>query len=362
MRILIDIGHPAHVHLFRNFYHEMKKRGHELTVTVKEIPSAISLLEIYGIPFISLGPKSDHLAGKAIRQLMYDLRMLRIVKRKGVEIGVGSSITLAHVSKISSMRSVIFDDDDDEVEPLFAGSGHSLADILVSPDVLRGKRKRKDTLFYPGYHELAYLHPERFTPDHAVLDEAGLKENDPFFVLRFNAFKAHHDGRATGLQPQQKTRLVEFLEKHGKVLITSEKEITPEFSRHRISISPDKIHSLLFYSLMFIGDSQTMTSEAAVLGVPSLRCNTFAGRISYLDEQERKYGLTFAFQPEEFDLMMNKLNDLLLNPGLKEEWQLKRREMLNDKTDLTNYMIALIEDYYLNGEIAGSDSSGQAKP
>ena len=47
---------------------------------------------------------------------------------------------------------------------------------------------------------------------------------------------------------------------------------------------------------MFIGDSQTMTSEAAVLGVPSLRCNSFAGRISYINEQEFKYGLTLFHQ------------------------------------------------------------------
>jgi predicted glycosyltransferase len=357
MRILIDIGHPAHVHLYRNFYHEMKKRGHELTVTVKEIPAAMKLMDVYGIPFISLGSKSDSIAGKAVRQLMYDLRMLKIVKRQGIETGVGSSITLAHVSKLSSMKSVIFDDDDDEVEPLFTGFGHSLADILVSPDVLKGKRGRKDTVFYPGYHELAYLHPDRFTPDPSVLADAGLKENEIFFVLRFNAFKAHHDGRASGLQPQQKTRLVKFLEKQGRVLITNENETMPEFSKNRIKISPDRIHSLLFYSTMFIGDSQTMTSEAAVLGVPSLRCNTFAGRISYLEEQEKKYGLTFAFRPDEFDLMMNKLSELVFNRGLKAEWQLKRREMLKDKKDVTAFMIELIEGINRKGRHVRSDYS-----
>lgn len=27
MRILIDMGHPGHVHLFKNFIREMEKRG-----------------------------------------------------------------------------------------------------------------------------------------------------------------------------------------------------------------------------------------------------------------------------------------------------------------------------------------------
>ena len=35
MRILIDIGHPAHVHLFRNLYKELISKGHFVIVTVK---------------------------------------------------------------------------------------------------------------------------------------------------------------------------------------------------------------------------------------------------------------------------------------------------------------------------------------
>ncbi len=343
MKILIDIGHPAHVHLFRNFYHEMKERGHELVVTVKEIPAATELLNLYGIPFISLGRKSDSIAWKGFRQLSYDLRMLRIVRRSGMDIGVGSSITLAHVSRITKMKSIIFDDDDDEVEPLFRYFGHTFTDVLVSPEALKNKRRKADTVYYPGYHELAYLHPDRFTPDPAVLKEVGLKEGEPYFVLRFNAFKAHHDGGAVGLLPHQKSWLVEVLEKRGKILITSEKEIAAEFEKYRINISPTKIHSLLFYSTMFIGDSQTMTSEAAVLGTPALRCNTFAGRISYLEELEKEYGLTFAYRPEDFELLMIRLEELLAMPDLKGVWQSKRRVMLDQMMNVTTFMIELVE-------------------
>ena len=50
---------------------------------------------------------------------------------------------------------------------------------------------------------------------------------------------------------------------------------------------------------MFIGDSQTMTSEAAVLGTPAIRCNSFVNRISYLEEEENTYELTFGFKPED---------------------------------------------------------------
>ena len=343
MRILIDIGHPAHVHLFRHFYNEMKQRGHEVTVTVKEIPSAQRLLGLYGIPFITLGSKSDSLLKKAFRQLLYDLRMLRLVWREKTDIGIGSSVTIAHVSRLSRMKSVMLDDDDDAVEPLMTRFGHPFTDLVVSPDSLRGRRRKKGTVFYPGYHELAYLHPNRFTPDPDVLAEAGLSPEDSYFVLRFNAFRAHHDKGATGLSREQKLRLVRLLEGYGRVIITTEKEASPEFAKYSISVSPEKIHSLVYYSTMFVGDSQTMASEAAVMGVPSLRCNTFAGLLSSLEEEEKKYGLTYAFTPDDFERLLDKIRELLANPGLRTEWQAKRKAMLAEKIDVTSFLVWLAE-------------------
>jgi len=345
MKILIDIGHPAHVHLFRNFHSEMKLRGHEITVTVKEIASARQLLDLYGIPYVTLGSKSDSILGKAVNQLLYDLRMLRLVRRERISLGIGSTPTIAHVSRLSGMKSVMLDDDDDAVEPLMTAFGHPFTDLVVSPDSLRGSRKKKGTLFYPGYHELAYLHPNRFTPDPSVPAEAGLLPGERYFVLRFNAFKAHHDKGAEGLSLEQKLQLVRLLEGYGRVIITTEKEILQELAGYRLTVSPKNIHSLICYSTLFVGDSQTMASEAAVMGVPSLRCNSFAGRLSSLEEEEKKYGLTFAFTPQEFDRLIDRVKELLSLPGLKEEWQARRRVMLADKIDVTSFLVWLAEGY-----------------
>lgn len=352
MKLLIDIGHPAHVHLFRNFYFKMKERGHDITVTVKEINSARLLLELYEIPYVTLGMKSDSLLKKAFNQVLYDLRMLRLVRKERTDIAIGSSPTIAHVSRISGMKSIMLDDDDDAVEPLMTAFGHPFTDLVVSPDSLRGSRKKKGTLFYPGYHELAYLHPRWFTPDAGVPSEAGIAEGERYFVLRFNAFRAHHDKDAAGLSLEQKMQLVEMLEGYGRVVITTEKEIQPELAKYRLSVSPEKIHSLLFYSSVFIGDSQTMASEAAVLGVPSLRCNTFAGLLSSLEEEEKKYGLTYAFSPYDFDKLMAKLKELLDNQGLKEEWQSRRMAMLKEKIDVTSFLVWLVEGYPASAEEA----------
>jgi len=345
MKILIDIGHPGHVHLFNTVFKKLKQKGHVVLVAVKDIPIAKSLLQTYGMKYIEIGNKKDSLLAKGFSQLSYNWKFLNIVRKNRIDLGIGTSISLAHVSKITKMKSIIFDDDNDEVQPLFTKFAHPFADYLLSPDVLKNKRNKKDTIYYSGYHELAYLHPNRFTPDKNVLKELGIKENDTFFIMRFNVFKAHHDIGIHGLNLEQKQKLIELLKPYGKIFITTEREIEPELKKYQLSISPEKIHSLLYYATMFIGDSQTMTSEAAVLGTPAIRCNDFVGRISYLDEEEHKYGLTYGFKPDQFDQMIVKITELLNMPNLKQEWQIRRQKMLVDKIDVTAFMVWFVENY-----------------
>jgi len=345
MKILIDIGHPAHVHYYRNLANNLLRKGHNIYFTVKNIEIAKRLLSHYGFDYKVLPSKKDFMLGKIINQIKYDFILWWFCIKNKIDIAIGTSVSIAHISKISKVHSIIFDDDDDDVQPFVTKYANPFADVLLSPDALKGKRKRKDTIYFPGYMELAYLHPKQFTPDPNVLKEAGLKENEPFFILRFNAFKAHHDIGVEGLNLENKRKLINLLLDYGKVFITTEREIDPEFEQYRLPIAPEKIHSFLYYATMFIGDSQTMTSEAAVLGTPAIRSNSFVGRISYLEEQERIYGLTFGFKPDESDKMFKKIQELLSLKNLKEEWQLRRQKMLADKIDVTAFMVWFVENY-----------------
>lgn len=367
MNILIDIVHPAHVHLLRNFYHGMVGNGHKVVVTCKHIPSAMQLLEMFGIPYIYLGEKKDNILLKAFEQLWYNIKLLRIARHEKCTIAVGSSITLAHIAALSRcsifrprINAILLDDDDDEVEPLYAKYGHPFADVVLSPK--ETPRLTKKVIYYPAYHELAYLHPNRFVPDPSVLDDAGIHyerdasgnvENvEPYFVMRFNAFKAHHDVGVVGLTIENKRRMVQLLSQHGKVFITTERNIDDEFLPYQLRVPQNKVHSLLYYATMFVGDSQTMTSEAAVLGTPSIRCNTFVGRIHYLEEEEHRYHLTYGFRPENSEMMFTRVNELLSKgtEALKAEWAKRRAVLLSEKIDYTSFLTYFIEHYPASAE------------
>jgi len=361
MRIIFDINHPGQVHLLKNLINYFKDKKYNILVTLKKIPAAEKLLKIYGINYLSLGKKSDTFYGKLFSQLAHNMRFYRIVKKNDIQFCIGTSVTAAHVSKITKMKSFILDDDDSTVQPLFVKFCHPFADYILSPECLAFERNRKNHITYAGYHELAYLHPNIFIPDSDVTAEIGLKPDDTYFVLRFNAFKAHHDIGAKGISQQTKRELIQLLNKKGKVFISTEKEIEPEFAEYKLTLSPEKIHSLLYYATMFIGDSQTMTSEAAVLGTPAIRSNSFVGKIAYLEEEEHRYGLTYGFTPDRSAEMIMKIDELLSIPNLKEEWQKRRKKMLADKIDVTAFLVWFVENYPGSAKIMKENPDYQHK-
>lgn len=343
MNILIDIGHPAHVHLLRFTSEELKRHGHQVFFSVRDIPVAKRLMDYYGMEYVDLGEKKDSILGKGMTILKQDLKILYFVWEKKIDVGLSSGIVLSHVSKLSKMKSFVFDDDDDAAEPLVVKYGHPYSNAVFTPSAIR--RKTNNAIYYNGCHELAYLHPNHFTPDISVLEKAGLKIDDKFFILRFVAFKGHHDVGQQGISLDKKRRIVNLLEQYGRVIITSERQIEPEFEQYRLPVPPEEIHSLMYYASMFIGDSQTMTSEAAIMGVPALKCNTFAGKLSVPNELEQKFGLCYAYHPNDFEKFYEHIERLLKQPDLKDEWIKKRDRFLQEKIDVSAFFTWFIENY-----------------
>lgn len=259
-------------------------------------------------------------------------------------LGLGVSMNLPLVSKFTRMISVGFDDDDMAVTPVFAKYANK-ADTIFTPSALRDEQRGSNHFTYSGYHELSYLHPNRFQPDSSVLSMLGVDPEEHYFILRFNSFAAHHDIGHKGMSFDQKKKLIKKLERMGRVFISTESEFDPEFANYKLPDRPELMHSFLAFAQMYVGESQTITSEAAVLGVPALKCNTFAHRLSVPNELEDKYGLCYSFLPEEFDMMSEKMDELLALPDLKSEWQKRRQKMLDEKIDVTAFMVWFVENY-----------------
>lgn len=345
MNLLFDIGHPGQVHLFRYAIKILQSKGHKVTVTVKELPAARQLLDAFDIQWLSLGQKHDSVLMKGFSQIRFNYRLWKIAKANKIDIAIGSSITVAQVSAVNRMKSIILDDDDSEAVRLFSLFAHPFADCVLSPSALAHQRTHTRDVVYKGTHELFYLHPGYFTPDSSIPEKAGIDISSPYFILRFVSGKAYHDKGEKWLSIDQKLRIVKLLEGHGRVYITTERNIDPELRQWQLRISPELIHHLMYYATMFVGDSQTMTSEAAILGTPALKCNSFAHRLSVPDMLENEYDLCYAFQPDEFEKMYSKIETLLGQVNLKQRWFLKRERFLEETIDPTAYLVWFIENF-----------------
>ena len=97
MKILIDIGHPAHVYKFLNLI-KILENNNKVIVTTKNIITVISLLNKFNIDFINIGEKFDSLFLKFYNQIIYDIRLFKIARNNNIDIIIGS-ISAAHISK-----------------------------------------------------------------------------------------------------------------------------------------------------------------------------------------------------------------------------------------------------------------------
>ena len=337
MRILVDINHPAHVHFFKHFIGECRKHGHEVLITALKKDIALNLLNEYGFKYITIGSSGKTLAAKIARIPVFDWRMFKVALEFKPDIMLGlAAFRVSHTAWLLGRKSIIFDDTEHSTGEIMLYK--PFASHIFTPDCFY-KDLGARQIRYPGYHELAYLHPERFSPDPSILKSLGLTPDSVFSIVRFVSWEAAHDKGHKGMDHDIKVRLIKELENYGRVFISSEKELPAELEKYRLPISPGQIHHLIAYASIVCGESATMASEAAVLGVHALFCD-FNGR-SYTDEEESKYDLVYNFRldrPSQ-ENFVKKAVELLNTPGLKETGKKKRKILLQDKIDVTAFMM-----------------------
>ena len=341
MKILVDIGHPAHVHFFKNAIWQLEADGHEVQITARDKEVALSLLDAYGFKYHNLGKNRKGLANKAIGMLKIDLELYNITRKFNPDILTGiHSPYVAHVSKLLRIPSLIFTDT--EHAKLANKLTFPFTTAICTPSCFKGDLGPKH-IRYNGYHELAYLHPNYFTPDPVVLDELGLKEGERFIILRFVAWDASHDVGHEGISMEMRWRFVSELEKYGRVLITSESELPAEFEPYRVKVAPEKMHDLLYYAALYVGEGGTMATEAAVLGTPSVYISSLVGTMGNFEELETKYDLIQSFRKPADAL--EATHNILSDESSKSVWQKRREVLLSEKIDVTKFMTEFIEGY-----------------
>lgn len=367
MNILVQLSHPAHFHLYKIVAKNLIADGNNVLFVIKSKDILETLLQNAGLPYVNINQHAHRGSKLGILwdMLVREWRIIKLCRKHKIDLITGSTPETAHVSWLMRIHGVNTGEDDLDVVPAFKKIAGPVIQCFVAPDPCDAGPVEPKTSHYPGYHELAYLHPNHFMADASVVKGYGIDVEKPYFVLRFASLNAHHDAGIKGINTEVAQRLIDILSPHGRIYITSERPLEPQFEQYRIKINPLDMHHVMAFASLYIGDSQTMAAEAGVLGVPFVRFNDFVGRIGYLRELEDTYQLGYGIhatplaadspirradgsaQPSGVEALYKTVENLVAMPTeeRKATFQARRKNMLSEKIDCAKFLTWFIENY-----------------
>ena len=341
MRVLFVVGHPAHVHLFKNVVRVLQSHGHEILVGAVAREVTTRLLDAYGIPYFVFGSPQPEIVSKALGIVPKDLSLLQNARqfRPDVLVSTGSPYA-AQVSAVLDQPHLAFGDT--EHATLIARLMLPFTDAVCTPDVFEGDLGPKHVR-YRGYKELAYVHPKYFQPDPESLDRIGLSRKEPYVLLRFASWDASHDLGDRGFHfagIDEAVAFVREIEAIGRVIVTSERKPVSQLAPYTLPIPPERMHDVIAFSRLYVGEGATMAAEAGVLGVPWIFVST-RGR-GFLTDQQKRYGL--GFWVRDLDEARRALPSVS-GSGVLDEWKRRRDRMLSEKEDVVEFISNFVETW-----------------
>ena len=339
MRISIDIGHPAHVHYFKNVAKIFLDKGDEVLFTSRDKEVAISLLEHYGFEYHNLGKSYKKISGKIRGMLEFDYKLLKISKKFKPDYFLSAgSIYAAHVSWLLGKAHFCLEDTFNmEQVRLYL----PFTSVVFTGDYEHVSLGKKE-ISYSGYQELAYLHPKYFSPDKSILNLLDVKKDEKYIIMRFVSWNASHDIGHSGLSLEIKRKAVKEILKYAKIFISSEGELPEDLKKYQIRIPPERMHDALYYASLYFGESGTMSSESAILGTPAINIATSALYIGVFAEIS-KYDLMYVLPDGKKALQ--KAIEIMQTVSSKKQAIKKRNQLISDKIDVTAFMVWFVENY-----------------
>jgi predicted glycosyltransferase len=348
MRVGVFVNTPAQFHFYKNICKILEEHGHPTYIVARDYGETKALLQELEIPHYVYSKPPTSKIGK-IASVPFDaFRAFKYLKSKKVELVTGFGVYDVLASKLLGVPDIVFNDSEPMVNKVSYSIQFtlfmSLADCIITPSSFRQELGKKH-LKVDSYKEIAYLHPKYYKPRSDIFGLLGIKKDEEYVLLRFNAFDAVHDLGIGGFSDKDKIHLVKKLEKYMKVFISSEAGVPGEIKDRVMKIPKSRIHDAIYYAKMLVTDTQTMATEATILGTPTVRCNSFVGEndMGNFVELEQKYGLVFNFKNAKESVQ--KAIELVEQSGLKQEWHERRKKLLEDKIDITEFMVKFLENY-----------------
>jgi len=340
MRVLFFVNTPAHAHLYKHAVSRLADAGHDPLVLARDYGCTVDILEYTDLPHEVYGYCGTSKGSLLARLPAHYARAMTRARRFDPDLIFGMGGYAAHTGAVLDTPAVLLIDS--EATSLDHSVSTPFARAVITPDTFR-ERLCPDHYVFSSFKECAYLHPEIYEPDPTIRAELGLTADEPYVVVRLNAFGSHHDVGKEGLTPERRRRLIDELASEATVLVSDE---GGDFDFGAVparpfDLHPARIHDALAEASLLVADTQTMVTEAALLGTPAIRSNSFVGEsdMGNFLELERR-GL--IYNESEFGAVLERATTLLEADGVADVWARRRRAYLETKENLTRVILELI--------------------
>ncbi len=344
-RFLFYLVHPAKFQFHKVQINALKAKGHDVDIVINTKDILEDLVKEEGWTYTNIFPNSRKIKGvhvyvaAVISIFLTVFRLWKFARGKKYDVFVGDLLSI--LGRIKGVTAFYPTDDVLAAVPEQA-IFFKTVNYIVAPEVTDiGKYKTKK-IAYRGYKALAHLHPNHFTPDVSRLSE-DLRGAD-YFLIRCTGFGATHDIGKSGISDKVLYELVKILEPHGRVLITSERKLPEDLDKYSLKIRKNDITHYINFARIFIGDSTTMCTEAAVLGTPAVEFDEYFYEIEQMLEIEREYGLIHCFRTYQAEEFLSKVRELVLMKDIKSVYQQRRNKLLSQTIDVSSFLIWLFEN------------------
>jgi len=345
-RLLIYIAHPAQYHFFKYTIKNLKENGLQVRVLMKTKDILEQLLLADGIEYknIQSVTRKNSKWGLLTASFKRTWAVYKEAKSFRADLLIGTDSSIAQAGWLLGRPAITTLEDDVEVIMNLAKLTYPFTTDILVPTVCNTGKWEKKKIGYAGYMKLAYLHPYYFSPNRQIVEKYGIGER--YILIRLAKLSAHHDSGIKGLNLKLIEEIIAVASKaRYHVFISSETDVDEKLRKYQLNIEYADIHHVMAFASLLISDSQSMSVEAAMIGLPNLRFSDFSGRISVLEELEKVYHLTIGIKTSDPQRLIREARDLLLSADSKKEYQKRRNMMLEDKIDVTAFLSWFIEEY-----------------
>jgi len=346
-KVGIFINTPAQYHFYKNIISELNKVGIGTAIVFRDYGETKSLIMENKKDYFEYSHNSSSLFNKTMMIPFDILRACRYLKDQKVDLITGFGFYDCYCASLLSVPSVVFTDSEPHINSMYSIQYKftmPFADIVITPEYFNQDLGNKQ-IRINSIKETAYLDPKYYSPDKSIFEILGLSENDSYAILRFNAFDAGHDVGISGFSLKDKIELARRLSSKMRVFISSEGKGENALSKYQIRIPKSRIHDAISFASLVVTDTQTMATEAAILGTPVIRSNAFIGQndMGIFKELETRHLL---FNYDNSRQAIEKADEISSNNNkFKDEWIERSKQFLKENMCITDFMVDIMKNY-----------------